>query len=111
MDTAKLVVLKEQIEKEKRLEEENRRLKEWETKFDEEQKKKEEELIRKFYSDNSETKSESNEEKKVHEKINENEYGNSIILKFNFKDCSTKPLVLLFKSLFLKKPLINDLKS
>ena len=39
----------------KQKEEENRRIKEWEIKFDEEQKKKEEELIRKFYSDNDQT--------------------------------------------------------
>tara|TARA_A100001015_G_scaffold258274_1_gene301441 strand:- start:33 stop:233 length:201 start_codon:yes stop_codon:yes gene_type:complete len=53
---AKEIALKEQIEKEKRFEEENRRLKEWEKKFDEEQKKKEEELIRKFYNDASDPK-------------------------------------------------------
>ena len=39
------------IEEEERIREENRRIKEWEDKFDQEQKKKEEELIRKFYSD------------------------------------------------------------
>ena len=42
--------LAEKAQKE-RLEEENRRMKEWEKKFDEEQRLKEEELIRKFYSD------------------------------------------------------------
>ena len=34
-----------------REDEENRRMKEWEKKFDEEQRLKEEELVRKFYSD------------------------------------------------------------
>ena len=33
------------------IEEENRRIKEWEKKFDEEQRLKEDELVRKFYSD------------------------------------------------------------
>ena len=42
-------------------EEEERRLKEWEKKFDLEQKKKEEELIKKFYSDNSSNKTEPEE--------------------------------------------------
>ena len=43
-----------------RIKEENRRIKEWERKFDEEQKIKEEELIRKFYSDDSQKTSSSN---------------------------------------------------
>ena len=42
--------LAEIVQKE-RIEEENRRMKEWEKKFDEEQRLKEEELVRKFYSD------------------------------------------------------------
>ncbi len=42
--------LAEDAQKE-RIEEENRRMKEWEIKFDEEQRLKEEELVRKFYSD------------------------------------------------------------
>ena len=42
--------LAEEAQKE-RIEEENRRMKEWEKKFDEEQRLKEEELVRKFYSD------------------------------------------------------------
>ena len=37
------------MEEEDRIREENRRIKEWEDKFDLEQKKKEEELIKKFY--------------------------------------------------------------
>ena len=37
---------------EERIREENRRIKEWEDKFDQEQKLREEELIRKFYSNN-----------------------------------------------------------
>ena len=41
------------MEEEERVREENRRIKEWEDKFDQEQKKKEEELIKKFYSDQS----------------------------------------------------------
>ncbi len=43
-----------------RIKEENRRIKEWERKFDEEQKIKEEELIRKFYSNDSQKTSGSN---------------------------------------------------
>ena len=39
------------IAENQRIEDENRRMKEWEKKFDEEQRLKEEELIRKFYSD------------------------------------------------------------
>ena len=38
---------------EERIREENRRIKEWEDKFDEEQRKKEEALIKKFYSEKS----------------------------------------------------------
>ncbi len=44
------------VEEEERIREENKRIKEWEDKFDQEQKKKEEELIRKFYSDKTEPK-------------------------------------------------------
>ena len=40
-----------EIAQKERIEEENRRMKEWEKKFDEEQRLKEEELVRKFYSD------------------------------------------------------------
>ena len=46
-------MLKQKAEEEERIREENRRIKEWEDKFDQEQKKKEDELIKKFYSDNS----------------------------------------------------------
>ena len=38
-----------EIAENQRIEDENRRMKEWEKKFDEEQRLKEEELIRKFY--------------------------------------------------------------
>ena len=40
-----------EIAQKEREDEENRRMKEWEKKFDEEQRLKEEELVRKFYSD------------------------------------------------------------
>ena len=40
-----------EIGQKERIEEENRRMREWEKKFDEEQRLKEEELVRKFYSD------------------------------------------------------------
>ena len=46
----------EKISEEKRIEEENRRIKEWEQKFDEEQQKKEEELIRRFYRNEENTR-------------------------------------------------------
>ena len=39
-----------EIAQKEREDEENRRMKEWEKKFDEEQRLKEEELVRKFYS-------------------------------------------------------------
>ena len=45
------LALKHKAEEEDRIREENRRIKEWEDKFDQEQKIKEEELIKKFYSD------------------------------------------------------------
>ena len=51
----------QKLEEEQRILEEERRLKEWEEKFDLEQKKKEEELIKKFYSDNSLNKDEPEE--------------------------------------------------
>ena len=45
--------MKAKAEEEDRIREENRRIKEWEDKFDQEQKIKEEALIKKFYSDHS----------------------------------------------------------
>ena len=54
--------MKQRAEEEDRIKEENRRLKEWEDKFDQEQKKREEELIRKFYSDHP---GNINQEKKI----------------------------------------------
>ena len=45
------IALKQKTEQEERIREENRRIKEWEDKFDLEQQKKEETLIQKFYSD------------------------------------------------------------
>ena len=56
--------MKAKAEEEDRIREENRRIKEWEDKFDQEQKIKEEELIKKFYNDQS-----SNE-------VNDNDGGN-----------------------------------
>ena len=50
------MALKAKIEEEERIKEENKRIKEWEDKFDQEQKIKEEELINKFYSDQSQEK-------------------------------------------------------
>ena len=50
------------MEEEERVREENRRIKEWEDKFDQEQKKKEEELIKKFYSDQSTIKDNKDDE-------------------------------------------------
>ena len=38
------------------MEEENRRIKEWEQKFDQEQQKKEEELIKRFYRNEENTR-------------------------------------------------------
>ena len=49
------------MEEEERIREENRRIKEWEDKFDQEQKIKEEELIKKFYSDQSPSSNSDNE--------------------------------------------------
>ena len=58
--------MREKDEEEERIKEENRRIKEWEDKFDQEQRAREEELIKKFYSDNSMPSKEENE-------INDNE--------------------------------------
>ena len=58
--------MREKDEEEDRIKEENRRIKEWEDKFDQEQRAREEELIKKFYSDNSTPSKEENE-------INDNE--------------------------------------
>jgi hypothetical protein len=43
-------IYEKKITDEKRLKEENERIKQWEIKFDAEQKRKEEELIKKFYN-------------------------------------------------------------
>ena len=47
------IALKQKAEEEERIREENRRIKEWEDKFDLEQKAKEEALIQKFYNNSS----------------------------------------------------------
>ena len=58
------MALKAKEEEEERIREENKRIKEWEDKFDQEQKIKEEELIKKFYKDQSPSQfSETNNEK------------------------------------------------
>ena len=49
----KEIALKQMEEKEIRIKEENRRLKEWEDKFDQDQKIKEEELLKKFHSNHA----------------------------------------------------------
>ena len=51
--------MKAKLEEEERIREENRRIKEWEDKFDQEQKLKEEELIKKFYNDQNSDESEN----------------------------------------------------
>ena len=53
IEEEKLIALKHKEEEEERIKEENRRIKEWEDKFDQEQRIREEELIKKFYSDHS----------------------------------------------------------
>ena len=53
LQEAKEIALKQQEEETLRIKEENRRMKEWEEKFDREQKIKEEKLIQKFYTDHS----------------------------------------------------------
>ena len=59
----------------KRIDDENRRIKEWERKFDEEQKKKEDELIKKFYSakEDAETYTNENSEKTLEDHQNNND--------------------------------------
>ena len=61
--------------KKRELNDENRRIKEWERKFDEEQKKKEDELIKKFYSDKEDTENYTNEnsEKTLEDHKNNND--------------------------------------
>ena len=56
--------LEAKIEEEKRIKEEQERLRQWEYKFDEEQAKREEELIRKFYKDNEDDKTDASEDVK-----------------------------------------------
>ena len=53
MEEEKEIALKLKTEEEERIRQENKRIKEWEDKFDQDQKVKEEELIKKFYSDKS----------------------------------------------------------
>ena len=53
LDEKNAIELKQKLEEEERIKEENRRIKEWEEKFDEEQKMKEDALIEKFYTDKS----------------------------------------------------------
>ena len=67
--------MRRQDEEQERIKEENRRIKEWEDKFDKEHRAKEEELIRKFY--NNESTSQNDQETKENSdhnvKINEEE--------------------------------------
>ena len=49
----KEIALKQKIEEEERIKNENYRIREWEEKFDQDQKMKEEALIQKFYKDQS----------------------------------------------------------
>ena len=51
IEEEKEIILKHKTEEENRIRDENRRIKDWEDKFDQEQKKKEEDLVKKFYSD------------------------------------------------------------
>ena len=63
--------MREKDEEEERIKEENRRIKEWEDKFDQEQRLREEELIKKFYSDHSQpskTENDINESEDKEEK-------------------------------------------
>ena len=52
--------LKVKAEENQRIKEEKERIRQWEIKFDEEQKKREEELIRKFYRNSEEDKTNNN---------------------------------------------------
>ena len=61
-----------ETEEEERIREENRRIKEWEDKFDQEQKIKEEELIKKFYNDQSSTKINDNKAENLDNNENQN---------------------------------------
>ena len=61
----KEIAMRQVEEEELRIKEENRRLKEWEEKFDKEQKIKEQELIDKFYSNYS--KDQNKEEAEVNQ--------------------------------------------
>ena len=60
--------MREKIAEEKRIEEENRRIKEWEQKFDEQQQKKEDELIKRFYRNEEKSRQSS----KISESDNKN---------------------------------------
>ena len=64
-------VLETKIAEEKRIQDENERIKEWERKFDIEQNKKEEEFIKKFgYSKNKDSELKNNSTK-VEEPVDE----------------------------------------
>ena len=64
--------MKAKIEEEERIREENRRIKEWEDKFDQEQKIKEEELIKKFYNDQSSIQSTDKNDVEIENSENQN---------------------------------------
>ena len=63
------IALKQKEEKERRISEENLRIKQWEDKFDKEQKMKEDELIKKFYSDRNSNETDKNFESDI---VNDN---------------------------------------
>ena len=72
LDEKRAKLLREKDEEEARIKEENRRIKEWEDKFDQEQRVREEELIKKFYSDHSKSSITKNESKDDVEKEEKN---------------------------------------
>ena len=59
------------MEEEKRIKEEKERIRQWEIKFDEEEKEREEELIRKFYRDSEDDKTDTSEEDKTNNNYEE----------------------------------------
>ena len=63
--------MKQKAEEEDRIREENRRIKEWEEKFDQDQKVKEDALIKKFYSDQSTTQTTETNNENLDENVND----------------------------------------
>ena len=68
--------MKHQDEEQDRIKEENRRIREWEDKFDKEHRAKEEELIKKFYKNESTSQNDQETKENLDHNIKINEEEN-----------------------------------